>query len=184
MPRSSPSFQWGAASKAKVLGSPQLRTVTLSPESFPTGTSGRGILGTCKSSSPSFSSLPLTSSSRPCISARRARPFSWAFSLSLEISLRCWRRPSSRPTLRRRSVSSCRTSSSMAVSSRRLVSACRTSSGSSLINLRSSIIFVYLTPSVPLSYQGEGEVLGRGAAPLLDIPFTVSPSAGGIKSPL
>jgi len=35
-------------------------------------------------------------------------------------------------------------------------------------------LFIYLTPSVPLSFQGEGGVLGRGASPLLDAPLVIA----------
>jgi hypothetical protein len=34
-------------------------------------------------------------------------------------------------------------------------------------------IIIYLTPCVPLSYQGEGEIFGRGATPLLNAPFYI-----------
>ena len=33
--------------------------------------------------------------------------------------------------------------------------------------------FFYLTPFVPLSFKGEGEVLGRGVKPLSDAPLLI-----------
>jgi len=34
-----------------------------------------------------------------------------------------------------------------------------------------SRLSIYLTPLIPLSFKGEGDILKRGASPLLNAPF-------------
>ena len=41
-----------------------------------------------------------------------------------------------------------------------------------LQKMQSLSLLIYLTPFIPLSYQGEGEGLWRGASPLLNSLFT------------